>query len=212
MRKTKENSDQATKDEKSRLQRIMNLSLENVNSKCAQGTIWQIPGSHRSQISFGLALPSSDPVTFFPSLACSVAEGTHSGSQHSLSAVRPLIHSLNLQCCCGGVGTECVPADVYVEAQTPGWLPLEMGPLRKQLGLNELMKVGPSSNRISVLIRSDRRELCPCGHAARWWRPRATRRVVAITRTWSCVSGLLNLCGPPRLSFYYGCQSRRRQK
>lgn len=88
---------------------------------------------------------------------------------------------------------------------------MEMGPLRKQLGLNEVMKVGPSSNRISVLIRSDKRELSPCGHTARWWHPQARRRVVTITHTWSWVSGLLNLCGPPRLSFYYGCQSRQRQ-
>ena len=41
----------------------------------------------------------------------------------------------------------------------PGWLYLEMGWLNNWLRLNEVIRVGPWSNRISVLLRRNTREL-----------------------------------------------------
>ena len=50
------------------------------------------------------------------------------------------------------------PPNLYVVAITM-WLYLEIGPLWKELRLNEVIRVGPLSDRISIFLRRDTREL-----------------------------------------------------
>lgn len=48
MRKIKENADQTIEDEMSKLQRIINLSLEDVSTKSPRGSVPRILGSLRN--------------------------------------------------------------------------------------------------------------------------------------------------------------------
>lgn len=53
----------------------------------------------------------------------------------------------------------CCPPKIYVEALPPGVLNLKIGPLQRELRLNEIVRVGPSSDRRNVLRRRDSRGL-----------------------------------------------------
>lgn len=50
----------------------------------------------------------------------------------------------------------------------PVWLYVEMGPLRKSFSLNEVLRVGPSSDRINALVRKDTAAEQGCKNTPGW--------------------------------------------
>lgn len=114
------------------------------------------------------------------------------------------------------------------------WLFWEIGPLERYLRLNAVMRVGPWSNRISVLIRKQNKtkqqracsvflKLCVCTHWGKaMWGHCLQARKRTLTRNWIGIL-VLDLCSPklwenkfllfkPTVSsLFYGSPRRQRQ-
>lgn len=63
--------------------------------------------------------------------------------------------------CCG---LSCVPCNPSVDVPAPNMTVFGDRACRRQLRLNEKLRVGPSSSRTGVLIRRDARAVFPCMH------------------------------------------------
>lgn len=93
-------------------------------------------------------------------------------------------------------------ANAYVEALTPMWLYLETRPLWGSLRLNEVIRIGPWSNSISVfIIREPRVLICKCASSVSP-RPPPLYQESHQPVPWSCTSHL-----PEQWEITFSCVS-----